>query len=97
MKARIYLPAKTSMQSGRHKAKIWILEFETPRLQYIEPLMKWTGTRETQSQVKLYFTTCDEACQYARQRGLDYEVFMPQFLTFKPKSYSDNFRADRLR
>ncbi|MGI4852181.1 MAG: ETC complex I subunit [Janthinobacterium lividum] len=97
MKAHIYLPAKTSMQSGRHKTKNWILEFKTSRLQYIEPLMKWTGTRETQSQVKLYFATCEEACQYARQHGLDYNVSEPQSPAFKPKSYSDNFRADRLR
>lgn len=85
------------MQSGRHKTKNWILEFKISRLQYIEPLMKWTGARETQSQVKLYFATCEEACQYARQQGFDYDVSEPQPPVFKPKSYSDNFRADRLR
>lgn len=97
MKARIYLPAKTSMQSGRHKSKIWILEFETPHLRYIEPLMLWTGAQETQSQVKLYFATCEEACHYAQQCGFTYDVAVPQTPVFKPKSYSDNFRADRPR
>ena len=97
MHAHIYLPAKTSMQSGRCKLKAWILDFSISRLQYIEPLMNWTGTYETQSQVKLYFKTCEEACQYAQKHQLTYYVSTPQTLLFKAKSYSDNFRANRLR
>ena len=97
MKAHIYLPAKTAMQSGKNKTKAWILEFKSLRLQYVEPLMKWIGGRETQSQIKLYFTTREEACKYAQKQGLDYYVSEPQFPVLKSKSYSDNFRADRLR
>ena len=97
MHVHIYLPAKTSMQAGRCKSKAWVLEFDTPRLQYIEPLMNWTGTRETQSQVKLYFASCEDACRYAQKNQLPYHVSTPQVRLIKPKSYSDNFRANRLR
>ena len=39
-KAKIYIPAKTAMQSGRGKLKKWVLEFET-KDPSINPLMGW--------------------------------------------------------
>ena len=39
-KAKIYIPSKTAMQSGRGKQKKWILEFITKDTK-INPLMGW--------------------------------------------------------
>ncbi len=97
MKALIYKPAKTAMQSGKSKTQAWILEFRPSQAQYIEPLMGWTGMRDTRPQIKLYFATAEEACEYAQAHRIDYRVILPASPTFKPKSYGDNFRADRIR
>ena len=39
-KAKIYIPTKTAMQSGRGNKKNWLLEFETKDTK-INPLMGW--------------------------------------------------------
>ncbi|MEN8197347.1 MAG: NADH dehydrogenase ubiquinone Fe-S protein 4, partial [Pseudomonadota bacterium] len=43
MRARIYKPAKTAMQSGRAKADDWVLEFEPEDAMTPDPLMGWNG------------------------------------------------------
>ena len=55
-KAKIYIPAKTAMQSGRSKQKNWILEFET-KDNKINPLMGWESSTDTLSEVLLKFTS----------------------------------------
>ncbi len=47
MKARIYQPAKTAMQSGQGKTQNWVLEFEATRRQQLDPLMGWPGAGDT--------------------------------------------------
>ena len=64
MKVRIYKPAKTAMQSGVGKIKEWVLESE-PMPKILDPLMGWTGSRDTMEQVQLWFHTLDEAKAYA--------------------------------
>ena len=51
-KARIYIPAKTAMQSGRGKTKKWILEFITKNTS-INPLMGWESSTDTLEEVVL--------------------------------------------
>ena len=46
IKAKIYIPTKTAMQSGRGKQKKWILEFET-RDPQINSLMGWESSDDT--------------------------------------------------
>ncbi|MCZ8152319.1 MAG: ETC complex I subunit, partial [Rhodobacteraceae bacterium] len=43
MRARIYQPAKTAMQSGTAKAKGWVLEFAPASAREVDPLMGWTS------------------------------------------------------
>ncbi|MEC8564315.1 MAG: NADH dehydrogenase ubiquinone Fe-S protein 4, partial [Pseudomonadota bacterium] len=43
MRARIYRPTKTAMQSGRSKAKNWVLEYEQAGARRPEPLMGWVA------------------------------------------------------
>ncbi len=94
---RIYQPPKTAMQSGTANTDQWVLEFEPAAAREIDPLMGWISGRDTRCQVKLRFDTRDEALAYAARSGYQVELEQPRARKFKPKSYADNFRPDRLR
>ena len=94
-KVRIYQPAKTAMQSGRAKSRQWILEFEPGAAQRPDALMGWLGHGDTSGQVRLRFSTEQEAVAYAERAGLDYEVAAPRQRKSRPKTYADNFRFGR--
>ena len=89
-KAKIYKPAKTAMQSGKRNTKNWILEFDTLNTT-INPLMGWESSKDTMSEVRLEFTTKDEAINYAKKNNIDYYIVEPQKPKLIKKSYSDNF------
>ena len=55
-KAKIYIPSKTAMQSGRGKQKNWILEFITKDSK-INPLMGWESSTDSLGEVVLKFST----------------------------------------
>ena len=65
-KAKIYKPAKTAMQSGKGKTKNWLLELDTLDTG-INHLMGWETSRDTMSEVKLEFSSKQEAINYARK------------------------------
>ncbi len=94
MTARIYLPARNAMQSGRSKDK-WILEYEPESPRRIEPLMGWTSSTDMKAQVKLRFDSKEEAIAYATRNGVAYRVEEPKPAQRKILSYSDNFRPNR--
>jgi hypothetical protein len=95
MQVRIYKPAKTAMQSGQGNTKEWVLEAEpTPKV--LDPLMGWTGSRDTMQQVKLQFATLEEAKAYAEKNGWRYTVEMPRPRHVRPKAYADNFAYNRI-
>ncbi|MGF1632082.1 MAG: ETC complex I subunit [Kiloniellaceae bacterium] len=96
MQVRIFQPPKTAMQSGRADPLQWVLEFEPTAPRQVEPLMGWTSSADTRSQLRLRFDTLEEAIAYAQKEGLMYSVERPQERKVKPKSYSDNFKYDRL-
>jgi hypothetical protein len=95
MRARIYKPAKNAMQSGAAGTKKWLLEFEMRSRREPEPLMGWTSSDDTQTQVQLEFDTKEEATAYADKHGIPYQLFEPHAVKQAPKSYADNFRYDR--
>ena len=95
MRARIYKPAKTAMQSGKARTKVWCLEFEPERPLEIDPLMGLTSSSDMRRQVQLEFDTQEEAVAYAQRHNVPFDVFEPQASNLKPKSYADNFRFDR--
>jgi hypothetical protein len=95
MTARIYRPAPNAMQSGKGKSKAWVLVHEPASAREIEPLMGYTSSSDTQTQVRLSFTTLEEAETYARANGIPYTVQPPHTPTPKRSSYTDNFRSDR--
>jgi hypothetical protein len=95
MRARIYRPAKSSMQSGRRNTKVWVLEYEPESAREPDPLMGWTSSDDMRSQLLLEFETAEQATAYAERHGIPYQVFEPHPTAQRPKSYSDNFRFDR--
>jgi hypothetical protein len=92
MTARIYLPSRNVMQSGRANSQRWILEFPPELPKPIEPLMGWTSSLDTKEQVRMSFATREAAIAYAEKHAIAYEVVEPPAKRPATKSYSDNFR-----
>ncbi len=97
MRARIFQPAKTAMQSGTAKAKGWVLEFAPASGKGVDPLMGWTSSDDTQAQVRLRFDTREAAQAYATARGIEFEVQEPKARkpVIRPRGYGENFATDR--
>ncbi len=97
MRARIYQPAKTAMQSGTAKAKGWMLEFAPDTARAVDPLMGWTSSDDTQSQVRLRFDTREAAEAYARAKGIEFDVAEPKERKplIRQRGYGENFATDR--
>lgn len=89
-KAKIYIPSKTAMQSGKNKTKNWVLEFERKNTTN-DYLMNWTSSDDTQSQVKLTFDSKDEAIKYAEKNNIKFQIIEPKKSKTVIKSYADNF------
>ncbi len=95
MRVRIFKPAKTAMQSGQRRTHEWLLESE-PAPKELDPLMGWTGSRNTMEQVQLWFPTLDEAKAHAEKNGWQYTVEQPHARGIRPKAYADNFAFTRV-
>jgi hypothetical protein len=97
MRARIFQPARTAMSSGTAKTRIWLLEFSPAEARSVDPLMGWTSSDDTQSQVRLQFDTREAAEEYARDHGIDAQVQLPN--KRKPNirvgGYGENFATGR--
>ncbi len=91
MKAIIYQPAKTAMQSGRAKTGDWTLEFDRETARRIDPLKGWTSGDDMRQQIRLGFESEAAAVAYCDKHGLAYEIRTPQRLRVRPKSYAENF------
>ena len=89
-KAKIYKPTKTAMQSGNRNTKNWLLEFDTLNTG-INPLMGWESSKDTMSQVKLEFSTKEQAINYAKKNNINYYIIEPQKRKIVKKSYANNF------
>lgn len=95
MKARIFQPPKTATQSGAARTKEWRLEFDPAAARYVEPLMGWTGSRNTMGQISMSFPDKDSAVAFAVKHRLAYEVEEPPPKRPQRKSYADNFAFRR--
>ena len=92
-KAKIYKPTKTVMQSGLRNTKNWLLEFDTLNTG-IDPLMGWESSKDTMSEVKLEFSTKEQAINYAKKNNIDFYIIEPQKRKIIKKSYTENFLKD---
>jgi hypothetical protein len=97
MRARIYQPAKTAMQSGTAKTQTWVLEFDPASARDVDPLMGWTSSSDTQSQVRLRFETREAAEAYASAKGIEFDVVEPKARKpiIRQRGYGENFATDR--
>jgi hypothetical protein len=89
---RIVQKSKNAMQSGRHGAEDWMVEFEPTDAQRADPLMGWAGSADTKRQLALKFASLDAAKAYADKKGLSYHVVPPAQKVLKLQAYADNFR-----
>ena len=74
--ARIYRPGRSVTTSAR-TGSAWRLAFERRTAPFVEPLMGFTGSCDTLTQVELSFPTLESAIGYAERQGLSYVVWMP--------------------
>lgn len=97
MLARIFKPSKTAMQSGPGKVHTWVLEFVPDNSKKIDPLMGWTGSSETRSQVRLFFLKKEDAIAYAQNNGIPYSVTESQARkpVIRKNGYGENFSSNR--
>jgi hypothetical protein len=97
MRARIFRPARNAMQSGTAKSRDWVLEFFPAEAKFTDPLMGWTGSTDTQSQVRLRFASLVEAEGYAKAHGIDAVVIQPKprAANLRPGGYGENFATNR--
>ncbi len=78
------------MQSGLGKTNKWVLEFET-KDPTKNPLMGWESSSDTLSELKLEFSSKENAINYAKKKKIDFEIIEPKKRRTVKKSYSDNF------
>lgn len=97
MRARIFQPAKTAMSSGQAKTKGWVLEFAPASAREVDPLMGWTSSEDTQTQVRLTFDSKQAALDYAKDNGIEAVVSEPKKRkpNIRPGGYGENFATNR--
>lgn len=85
------------MQSGTAKAKNWVLEFAPSAAREVDPLMGWTSSDDTQTQVRLSFDSREAAEAYAGEKEIDFDVTepKPRKPIIRARGYGENFATDR--
>jgi hypothetical protein len=85
------------MQSGRANTRRWVMEFEPSAARVIDRLMGWSGSADTAQQVRMTFTSRDDAVAFAKRNRFDYQISEPNEQKMRRKSYAGNFRYQRPR
>jgi hypothetical protein len=80
------------MQSGKALVDQWVLDFVAAEAKKPDPLMGWSGSGDTQTQVTLKFPTREEAVAYAERYGIEATVHATPPRKLKLQAYADNFR-----
>ena len=95
MTIKIYKPSKTAMQSGYGKTKRWLAEYISDVDNVKDTLMGWNSSFDTQSQIKVFFDTKEQAVQWAKKNSYQFYIEEPKVQIIKPKSYASNFDMNR--
>lgn len=97
MQARIYQPSRSAMQSGTANTMSWILEFVPSSARKLDPLMGWTSSSDTRSQVQIAFDTQEAAVAYAKENDLAYQVLASnkRRIIKRRRGYAENFAYER--
>lgn len=82
------------MQSGKKNTKKWLVKpvFENSH-RFVDSLMKWTSSSDTKSQLKFEFNSKEEAIEFTKKQGFEFEVCEPKIAKITPKSYAANFTS----
>ncbi len=78
------------MQSGYARTKKWVLEYIVEKTG-INPLMGWESSTDTMSELKLEFSSKENAIKYAKKNKIDFELIESKKRKIVKKSYADNF------
>ncbi len=95
MTIKIYKPSKTAMQSGLKNSKIWVAEYISDIDTTTDFLMGWNSSADTQTQIKLFFKTKEQAINWAQKNNYQFYVEEPKVRKIKIKSYASNFDIKR--
>ena len=97
MQARIYRPARNAMTSGMAKTRKWVLEYAPASAREVDPLMGWTSSSDTQSQIRLRFDSKEAALEYAQENGIEAVVSEPKTrkANIRAGGYGENFATHR--
>jgi hypothetical protein len=92
MKVKITEFTRNPMQSSPKQNGFWELTFiEEENSRYINDRTGWTSSNNTNTQLKLKFSTKKDAIRYAERKNLEYTLDCANKSSIKPKSYSENF------
>ncbi len=91
-KVKIYQPIKNPMQSGKNK-DYWLVEHEKSDSQFVEPLMGWTGSNNTKTELSLKFDNKKDAVLYAKRKNYEYTIIEPNIKKRHSQTYADNFTS----
>jgi hypothetical protein len=80
------------LQSGKARTHTWMLEYAPAEAKQPDPLTGWTGSGDTNEQLKLKFPSEATARAYAERNGIAYQVVTTPPKTLKLQAYADNFR-----
>ncbi|XP_043278239.1 NADH dehydrogenase [ubiquinone] iron-sulfur protein 4, mitochondrial [Venturia canescens] len=87
---RIYQPAKNAMQSGTNNINFWQIDFDT-RERWENQLIGWCSTGDPLSNMKVEFTSKEEAIEHCERMKWKWFVQKPNVDEPKPRSYGANF------
>ena len=96
MRAKIFQPSRNAMQSGQANTRHWVLEYEPEEAKSTDALIGWGGAGDMRGQIQLRFDTKEDATAYAERNGLPYTFIEQKTRQMVPKSYSDNFKFDKI-
>ena len=97
MKVKIYKPSKSVTQSGLIKSKSWIVEYPQDSDLGFDNLTGWAKSDNTAKQIQLKFKNFEEALKFVKKNKLNYIVIPSREKRIKIKSYSDNFKYNRIK
>lgn len=97
MRGRITQMPRNNTQIGDLYTSDWVLDFEPATERVIDPLMGWTGSGDTQSQVRITFNSKEEALAFALKHGIEVVVVpaTPRKPNIRPAGYGENFSPSR--
>eukprot|EP01136_Pigoraptor_vietnamica_P011792 Opistho-1_new@51047 len=87
---RIFVPGRSTTQSGTNSTKRWRLEFDVPE-RWENPLMGWASCADPLSNMGLEFDSAEQAVDFARKNGWEPNVEDRTVVKRLKKSYGANF------